>query len=217
MSADDPFRQFQTLARGRRSLRRYTADPVPTALLEALLETAMWSPSAHNRQPWRYAVLTTAAARERLARAMGERLRADRLTDGDDPAVVEQDVARSRARLCGAPVVLVVCLSMGEMDRYPDARRTTAEYTMAVQSTAMSAQTLLLAAHAAGLGACWLCGPLFAPDVVRGALALPTDWEPQGLITLGYAAETRTRTRRPWHDNVLSADGAPTPTPQATP
>ena len=37
---------------------------------DLLLETAVWSPSAHNRQPWRFAVLEDAASKETLARAM---------------------------------------------------------------------------------------------------------------------------------------------------
>lgn len=159
---------------------------VPAAAVERLLEAARWAPSAHNRQPWRFAVLTEPAARERLARRMGAQLRADRLADGDEPAVVEQDVARSYTRLTGAPVVLVACLTMAEMDKYPDERRALAEYQMAAQSTAMALQNLLLAAHADGLGACWMCAPLFCPGAVRQALDLPPDWEPQALVTLGY-------------------------------
>ncbi len=60
---------------------------------------------------------------------------------------------------------------------------------MAVQSVALAAQNMLLMAHAEGLGACWMCAPLFCPDVVRAALALPADWEAQALLTLGYPAE----------------------------
>jgi F420 biosynthesis protein FbiB-like protein len=83
------------------------------------------------------------------------------------------------------------------MDRYPDARRADAERLMAVQSTAMALQNLLLLAHAEGLAACWMCAPLFCPDTVRTALDLPTDWQPQALITLGYpAASGRKRERR---------------------
>jgi F420 biosynthesis protein FbiB-like protein len=162
-----------------------------------LFETAVWAPSAHNRQPWRFAVLTQAADIERLAAVMGARLRADRTADGDDPAEIERDVARSYARLTGAPVVIVACLSMAEMDRYPDAHRARNEWIMAAQSTAMAAQNLLLLAHAEGLATCWICAPLFAPELVRETLALPPDWEPQGLITLGYPAETREKNRAP--------------------
>ncbi len=74
---------------------------------------------------------------------------------------------------------------------------------MAVQSTAMAGHNLLLAAHAAGLGACWLCAPLFCPDVVRDILELPADWQPQGLVTMGYAAQVRERTRQPLETKLL--------------
>jgi len=167
-----------------------------------LLEAATWAPSAHNRQPWRFAVLTEAAAKDGLARAMGNRLRADRTADGDDPADIERDVARSYARLTGAPALIVVCMSMRDMDLYPDPRRAQHERTMASQSTAMAAQNLLLLAHAEGLAACWLCAPLFVPTLVRDSLGLPEDWEPQGLITLGHAAEERIKTRAALEDKV---------------
>src|SRR6185437_2318586 len=101
---------------------------------------------------------------------------------------IEQDVARSIARITSAPTLVLTCLIMAEMDRYPDRRRNEAEHTMAVQGTAMATQNLLLAAHAAGLAASVMCAPLFCPDTVRTALDLPGDWEPQALVTLGYAA-----------------------------
>ncbi len=188
---------LQQLIRTRRAIRRYTDQPVPRSLIERLLATAVWAPSAHNRQPWRFAVLTRSSDRERLAQAMGERLRADRRTDGDPPAAIERDVARSHARITGAPAAIVVCLSMRDMDTYPDTRRSRNEHLMAVQSVAMAAQNLWLLAHDAGLGTCWLCAPLFVPDLVRQTLDLPADWEPQGLMTLGWPAEEKHKTRLP--------------------
>jgi F420 biosynthesis protein FbiB-like protein len=190
--------------RARRSIRRYTAQPVPRETVERLLEAARWAPSAHNRQPWRFVVVETRRNASLLAEAMAARLRADRLADGDPPEAVEQDAARSQARILNAPVLILLCLTMAEMDVYPDRRRRKAEFMMAVQSVALAAQNLLLAAHAEGLGACWLCAPLFCPDVVRAALDLPPDWEPQGLITLGYAADSgKPATRRNLKDSVI--------------
>ncbi len=173
----------------RRSIRRYLDRPVPPALIDQLLEAATWSPSAHNRQPWRFAVIQTTAVKAQLADRLGERLKADRLRDGDPLDVIERDVQRSRDRISTAPSVIVVCLSLLAMDQYPDERRSALEKTMAVQSVAASVQNLLLTAHDLGLGACWLCAPLFAPDVVRDVLSLPQDWEAQALITLGYPAD----------------------------
>lgn len=192
------------LIRSRRSIRRYTDLPVPAEMVERLLTSATWAPSAHNRQPWRFAVIESDSAKQTLTAAMGDRLRADRLADGDPVEAVEADVNRSRARIASAPIVIAVCLSMTDMDRYPDTRRKKAEYTMAVQSVAMAVQNLLLAAHAEGLGACWMCAPLFCPDAVIEALNLPGDWEPQALITLGYpASEGKPAVRRPLYDVVV--------------
>jgi F420 biosynthesis protein FbiB-like protein len=193
---------FLRLARGRRSIRRYEPRDVPQSTVETLLEAAVWAPSAHNRQPWRFAIVR-GAGRERLARAMGARLREDLERDNAPQAVIEADVTRSYERLTGAPVVIVLCLLMADMDTYPDARRQQHEWTMAVQSVAMAGQNLLLAAHAYGLGACWMCAPLFCPDVVQSALDLPPDWQPQGLITLGYAAQTRDKARQPLVEKVV--------------
>jgi coenzyme F420-0:L-glutamate ligase / coenzyme F420-1:gamma-L-glutamate ligase len=177
-----------TAIQERRSIRRYSSQPVSAERVERLLTAATWAPSAHNRQPWRFAVVRAPDAKNLLALAMGDKLRADRLADGDAPAVVEQDTARSYTRLTSAPVVIIACLTMADMDAYPDTRRKKAEYLMAVQSVAMALQNLLLAAHAEGLGACWMCAPLFCSDAVRDALDLPTEWEAQAVVTLGYPA-----------------------------
>lgn len=187
----------------RRSIRRYRPDPVPSELVEQLLEAAIWAPSAHNRQPWRFAVITTSQSlKERLALAMGSQLRADLSEDGVSEAVIGRDVRRSYERITGAPVLILLSLTLIDMDVYPDQRRQENERSMAVQSTAMAGQNLLLAAHALGLGACWMCAPLFCPEVVRETLALPADWQPQGLVTLGYPAEVRVKDRLPLEETV---------------
>jgi len=95
------------------------------------------------------------------------------------------------------------------MDAYPDPRRREAEYLMAVQSTAMAVQNLLLAAHSAGLAACWMCAPLFCPDTVRAVMALPADWQPQAIVTLGVpAAQGKPYSRRPLAEVVRRVESA---------
>ena len=183
------------LIRARRSIRLHTEESVPAGLVWRLVMGATWAPSDHNRQPGRFAILEDGATKARLATAMGERLRHDLAADGLDSAAIERDAGRAYARISGAPLLILLCLTLADMDDYPDARRRGHETTMAIQSAAMAGQNLLLAAHALGLGACWLCAPLFCADVVVETLALPTDWQPQGLITVGYPAEERTKTR----------------------
>lgn len=189
---------FFELALTRRSIRRYLDREVDPALVARLIEIAGRAPSAHNRQPWRWAVVTTREAKIHLAASMGAAFRRDLLRDGLPTEKVDEMVARSRERIGGGPVVLVPCLTMEEMDVYPDAERQQCEWLMAAQSVALAAGTLMLAAHAVGLGSCWICAPIFCPDVVRQALDLPGTWEPQGLITLGYPADNgRDRERKP--------------------
>jgi F420 biosynthesis protein FbiB-like protein len=192
--------------RARRSIRRYEKSRVPREVLNELLEAARWAPSAHNRQPWRFAVIENEQTKDALATAMGQRLRADLERDGVPGDVIEAQVSSSYARITGAPALIVVCLTLRDMDRYPDAERSRAEWVMAVQSTALAVQNLLLAAHARGVGACWMCAPLFVPEVVRQVLALEPAWEPQALITLGYPAESATKTRLPLETVVRYLD-----------
>jgi F420 biosynthesis protein FbiB-like protein len=176
---------------------------VPREVLESILTTATYAPSAHNRQPWRFVVITSPDVRKDLALAMGARLRADLMADNAPSEVIEKDVTRSYSRIAGAPALVLACMSMVDMDRYPDEKRASAERIMALQSTALAVQNLLLAAHAEGLGACWMCAPLFCGDVVSRQLELPQDWEPQALITMGYPAEQKQSTRQPLETRVL--------------
>lgn len=195
--------QFWHLIRGRRSIRRYEERSIDPALLTDLLEAARWAPSAHNRQPWRFCVVTSDESKNRLSREMGERWRRDLSADGVDAAIIERQTTISHARITGAAAVVVACVTLAEMDDYPDAKRQRAEETMATQSVALACQNLLLAAFQHGLGACWMCAPLFVPDIVRTALALPSDWDPQAMISLGYPAEEKLKDREPLESRVL--------------
>jgi F420 biosynthesis protein FbiB-like protein len=169
----------------RRSVRRYRPSIIGRDAVQRLLTAAGCAPSAHNKQPWRFAVLDTLQSRHALAQAMGRKLRQDRAVDGDAPELIEADIGRSYQRITQAPVAIVVCIDMRDMQRYPDPARNDAEYWMAVQSTAMAAQNLLLAADAEGLGTCIMCAPLFCPEVVIESLQLPQAWRAQMLITIG--------------------------------
>lgn len=189
--------QWLELIQSRRSIRRFQPDIVPSEIIEKLLDAANWAPSAHNRQPWRFAVIADPELKQYLASTMGARLREDLMADGLAEETIERDVTRSYRRITSAPLLILVCLSMEDMDRYSDDRRQQHENTMAIQSTAMAGQNLLLAAQALDIGACWMCAPLFCPEAVKGCLQLPATWQLQGLIAVGYPAETWEKTRRP--------------------
>jgi coenzyme F420-0:L-glutamate ligase/coenzyme F420-1:gamma-L-glutamate ligase len=50
-------------------------------------------------------------------------------------------------------------------------------------------QALLVALAVRGVGSCWIGSTIFAPDLVRGQLELPDDWNPMGAIAIGYPAD----------------------------
>lgn len=184
--------------KGRRSVRRFQRDPVPHDVLNRILEAATWAPSAHHRQPWRFAVLVSDPAKARLSEAMGAAFYADLLADGITQQEASERVKRSRQRLQEAPVGIILCLDTSIGDIYPDPERQYIEHLMGAQGVAMAGQNLLLAAHSAGLGGVWLCSPLFAQQVVQAILDLPMTWQPMGLILLGYPArEPEQRPRKP--------------------
>jgi coenzyme F420-0:L-glutamate ligase/coenzyme F420-1:gamma-L-glutamate ligase len=195
---------FQELVSTRRSIRSFTDQPVGEDVLGRLLRVACDAPSAHNRQPWRFVVLQDVKLRQRLIEAMSQSFRTDLERDGLSSTEIERQVARGRDRILGASAVVLLFVTMEDMDHYPDGIRQAAERAMAIQSVALAGGHLLLAAHAEGLGACWVCSPLFAPEIVRQTLELPESWEAQGMIVLGHPAEDgRDRQRKSLQEVAL--------------
>lgn len=196
---------FWELVADRRSVRRYAQRAVPAELVERLLSAAHWAPSAHNRQPWRFVLLNDAALRRRLAEAMAAHWQADLLADGANAQQARQRAALSVQRIVGAPLAILPCLDLDALDRYPDPQRQQREWQMGVQSVALACQNLLLAAHTCGLAACWMCAPIFCPELVQATLDLPATLEPQALLTIGYPLvdAPRSKARAPLATRVL--------------
>jgi PPOX class probable F420-dependent enzyme len=172
---------------GRRSVRRYLDRGVPEEVMERVLEAARWAPSPHGRQPWRFAVISQEETKARLAEAMGEEWRANLEMDGQSDEVVGKRLEGSRKRLLAAPVLVLLCLYLEDLDIYPDSARQQNETAMAVQSLGATAQNMLLAAYSLGLDVGWMCAPLFCPEKVTEALGLDPRLIPHALLTLGYA------------------------------
>lgn len=189
--------------RSRRSVRRFQSRAVQSDTLLRILETAGYAPSAHNRQPWRFVVLTGPAPKSSLGAAMAADFRRDLAADGLPEAEVDALVTRAQTRLSQAPVVVLLCMDASEMDSYPDQKRQAAERSMALQSTALAGLQLQLAAHAEGLTSVWVCAPLFAPETVRRTLDLPETWEPQAMFFVGYPdGEAKQKELKPLNEIV---------------
>lgn len=184
----DPHAELLALLRARRSVRRYTEAPVTAAEVRALIDAARHAPSPHNVQPWRFVVLRRVATKQRLAGAMADVWRRDLTADGLPSTEIDAQLARARTRLVGAPVAILVLRDAVAGDLYPDARRRAGEEAMAMHAIGAAVQSLMLAATSLGLGSCWMCAPLFCPEAVAGALALPEGLLAQALVTVGRPA-----------------------------
>jgi len=172
--------------RTRRSIRRFKPDSVSDSVIESILTTATFAPSAHNRQPWRFAVVTDLSVKIKLADAMAVEFKRDLEKDKLPQTEIQKRTTRSRERIITAPVVIILSVDMSDMDVYPDEKRNNAEYLMAAQSVANAGMQMLLAAHAEGLGGVWVCSPLFVQETIHNILELPKTWEPQAMLFIGY-------------------------------
>jgi F420 biosynthesis protein FbiB-like protein len=189
--------------RSRRSVRRFKPIPIPDSVIRKIITTATFAPSAHNRQPWRFAVTSEAAVKSDLADAMAVDFRRDLENDNLSEDEINDRLEKSRARIIFSPVIILLCMDVSEMDVYPDARRAEAERIMAIQSTANAGLQMLLAVHAEGLAGVWTCAPLFTPEIVRNFFNLPKSWEPQAMFFIGYPAESpKPRARKTFEEII---------------
>jgi coenzyme F420-0:L-glutamate ligase/coenzyme F420-1:gamma-L-glutamate ligase len=133
-------------------------------------------------------VITSAERKGCLANAMSASFRRDLAAVGLAETDIAAQIDRSEKRIRSAPVLIVLCMDRDAVDQVPEPARAEAERIIAIQSVAAAAGQLLLAAHAEGLGASWICWPLFTPETVRGALELPPTWEPQAMFFIGWPA-----------------------------
>lgn len=149
-------------------------------------------------------MITTQDVKENLAEAMAIDFERDLTQDGLSPEKIQAQIKRSRERITSAPVAILLCLDMSEMDSYPDEKRGQAERMMGIQSVAAAGLQLLLAVHAEGLGGVWACWVLFAQETIQKALNISESWEPQAMFFVGYPEITpEARERKPLEEVAI--------------
>jgi coenzyme F420-0:L-glutamate ligase / coenzyme F420-1:gamma-L-glutamate ligase len=178
-------RQAQLL---RRSVRQFSAEPVPPELVEAAVAEALTAPAPHHTRPARFVWLRDPDTRTRLLDRLKDKWRSDLSGDGRPADSVDRRVARGQILYDAPDVVIPFMVPDGAHD-YPDAARTDAEHTMFTVAVGAAVQALLVALAVRGVGSCWIGSTIFAADLVRAELELPDDWEPLGAIAIGYASE----------------------------
>lgn len=161
---------------GRRSIRSYEPTAVEEKKIRAIVECGQYAPSAMNRQPWHFTVVTNRktldeisdANRQVMLKSEGERMK----RAAEDP-----DFDNFR----GAPMAIIVS---GEK-----------EAGFAAADCANAVQNMAVAAYSLGLGSCYIASFRIALEKPEGAhllreLGIPEGYEPLYALTLGYGNET---------------------------
>ena len=193
--------EFHAFLSERRSVRRFRSEPPPREVIESLIASAVTAPSASNKQPWRFLVVQRRSLIEAMAAAV--RAEVERVARAIDPAFEESFRAYGDyfTRFENAPITIVPLFRpltvLSNMIADEDASAIRAmERDSGLIGTSLAMQNLLLAAHAAGLGASGMTGPLIAMGALRELLRVPPSWEIAALVPVGYPDETPPPTAR---------------------
>lgn len=167
-------RDVLEVIRTRRVVRAMTSELVARDQLEAILDAGAHAPNAGNRRLQRFVAV-------------------------DDPAVLRVLRMVSPGMLQRPAAAVVVCVDVARAIDYGFATTSKGLYI----DVGTAAQTMMLAAHALGLGS----GPVtsFSTAAVSTVLNLPAGWSPELIVCLGHTAATQpppmgARRRRSWRD-----------------
>jgi len=172
----------------RRSVRRFSDEPVDAEALAEAVADALTAPAPHHSTPIRF-VRVTGQARVRLLDALRADWERDLRADGHTGDVLARRLGRGDIlRECPELIVPFVDDASGA-HTYPDERRAACEVTMFTVAGGAAVQSLLVALAARGLGSCWIGSTIFAADTTRRELGVPDTWRPLGGVAVGYPAE----------------------------
>ena len=182
---------FETIYTSR-ALRRFKPDAVPEEVVFQLIDAAIRAPTGHNRQDWRFIVVTDAAAKARMQEWSERAWKlafAEYQTDEAIDALPRtarlsirsvRDLAHS---LASVPLIVVVCGLKGV-------------HSSPGGSHFPAAQNLLLAARGLGLGGSIFNLPLVGGRELYELLGVPETNEIYCLFPLGYPTDKPGPVRR---------------------
>lgn len=211
--------------RTRRSVRAFTAEPVAREVLGRVLEAATTAPSSTNRQPWRFFVVTSAARRRAIVEAVRSRTAAMK-------AIIQRghhaEDFGSYGDFFFEPLEGAAAIVIPQYREYPDliadliesgggdpgSFDTAGAMQAELCSTSAAIMALLLQAHAEGLGACWMAGPMVARRDIQALLGILDPWRMVGAVAIGHklaAPEPQPRKPLPkvvtWFEDAGEDDG----------
>jgi len=146
----------------RRSIRKFTDEPVAWGDVVRIIEAGMSAPSSGNLQNWRLIIVTDEAKRKAIAEASAQQYWMGK-----------------------APVLIAVCSDMDKMRKFYGIR---GERLYAIQNCAAAVENMLLAAYSLGLGACWIGA--FDENAVQRVLENPDSTRIEAIVPIGHPDES---------------------------
>lgn len=198
--------------RTRRSVRRFRAEPPPDELIEQVLAAAITAPSASNKQPWRFLAISQRNVIEQMAAAVREQTAEIAAHVPDASRDAFEAYGSYFTRFVDAPRVIVpifrghtVLSNLVDAELAADARGRIEEMERdsGLVGTSLALMNLLLSAHALGLGASAMTGPLIAADRLREILRVPQSWGIAAVVPIGYPDEVPAPTDRKRLEKVI--------------
>jgi nitroreductase len=169
------FMELMEAVKGRRSVRTYTADPVPDGKLRTVLEAVQWAPSWANTQCWEVIVVREQGTKKQLA---------ETLSLGN----------AAREAILQAPLTIVLVGIEGRAGFKKGAAATDKGEWWYMFDCGLATQNLCLAAYAEGLGT--VIVGLF--DAARAAkiLQVPAGKAVVAMTPLGFPAKAPSPPKR---------------------
>jgi len=190
----------------RRTVREFSARPIPTGIIEQALRVAGTAPSGANLQPWHFVVVTCADTKHKIRIAAEEEERefyAHRASREWLQALAPLGTGTVKPFLEIAPCLIAVFLQ--KFGYLPNGKKVKHYYP--VESTGLATGFLITALHQAGL-VCLTHTP--SPmSFLNDILSRPKSERPFLLLVTGYPAEDATIPdikRKPLEDFVSFID-----------
>jgi len=200
------------IMRTRRSVRQFRREKIGREVLTELIEVAITAPSASNNQPWRFFVLDDERVIDQLADCVERRVQyiAKRVHSEFEENFKRYGDYFTRFRLAPALIIpmykkmhMLSNMLSGDVDQVTSNNIGAMEFNSGIVSTSLAIQNLLLYAHASGLGASCMTGPLIAMDEIRNIVGIPPQWHIACFIPIGYTDEQPKAQDRKSVDSVL--------------
>jgi len=178
-------RDFYDFMARRRTIRHFSSEPVPVAVIEDLVRTASTAPSGAHRQPWSFVAVSDQVIKHRIRLAAEHEERENysrRMPNEWLEAVKPLGTNDCKPFLDEAPWLIVIFKQ--KFHRDPEPRRVKHYYVS--ESVGIAVGIFLTAVHHAGLVA--LTHTPSPMRFLQEILERPTNETPFLLIPIGYPA-----------------------------